>query len=312
MSPQFLFLGTEHRSRLRLDERLACRKTTSSWPRGSPISSGAACPTRSSIAWPPRDRFVAEDNLRVQVKRMLRDPRSRALAENFAGQWLQTRKLKEFTPDPILFPEFDEPLRTAMLAETELFFESIRDKDRSVLEFLDADYTFVNERLARHYGIPGVKGDGFRRVSLAGTPRGGVLTQASVLAATSNPTRTSPVKRGKWILENILGAPPAPPPSGVEALKEGQGEATRAHFDSGWNGTGPTRLALHATAAWTRSGSDWRTSTPSAAGDCTKEGNRLIRRASCRAVGRFTGPAELKAALRRAGMRFAGASPRRC
>jgi Protein of unknown function (DUF1592)/Protein of unknown function (DUF1588)/Protein of unknown function (DUF1585)/Protein of unknown function (DUF1587)/Protein of unknown function (DUF1595) len=159
--------------------------------------------------------------LRAQVTRMLRDRKSRALAENFASQWLQTRKLKEFTPDPTLFPDFDEPLRVAMREEMLLFFESIRDEDRSVLQLLDADYTFVNERLARHYGISGVQGDGFRRVSVAGTPRGGLLTQASVLAATSNPTRTSPVKRGKWILENILGAPPAPPPSGVEALKEG-------------------------------------------------------------------------------------------
>ena len=126
-----------------------------------------------------------------------------------------------------------------MLTETELFFESIREEDRSVLEFLDADYTFVNERLARHYGISGVTGDGFRRVSLAGTPRGGVLTQASVLAATSNPNRTSPVKRGKWILENILGAPPAPPPSGVEALKEGE---DRAH-----SGTLRQRMERHRT-----------------------------------------------------------------
>jgi hypothetical protein len=151
---------------------------------------------------------------------MIVDPRAVALAENFVGQWLQTRKLKEFTPDPRLFPEFDEPLRSAMLEETLLFSKSIVDEDRSVLEFLDADYTFLNERMARHYGIPGVVGDAFRRVSLEGTQRGGVLTQASVLAGTSNPTRTSPVKRGKWILENVLGTPPAPPPSGVEALKE--------------------------------------------------------------------------------------------
>jgi hypothetical protein len=154
---------------------------------------------------------------------MLRDPRSRALAENFAAQWLQTRKLKDFTPDPVLFPDFDESLLSSMLVETELFCKSIQDEDRSVLEFLDADYTFVNERLARHYGIAGITGDQFRRVSLAGTPRGGVITQASVLSVTSNPTRTSPVKRGKWILENILGSPPSPPPSGVEALKEEKG-----------------------------------------------------------------------------------------
>jgi hypothetical protein len=160
------------------------------------------------------------ENLQAQVARMLRDPRGRALSENFASQWLQTRKLEAFVPDPVLFPGFDESLRSAMLEETRLFCASICEEDRSVLEFLDADYTFVNERLARHYGIPGIVGDAFRRVSLAGTPRGGVLTQASILAATSNPTRTSPVKRGKWILENLLGTPPSPPPSGVEALKE--------------------------------------------------------------------------------------------
>ena len=164
------------------------------------------------------------ENLRAQVLRMLRDRKARALAENFASQWLQTRKLDEFTPDRNLFPGFDESLRSAMLEETRLFFATIQDEDRDVLEFLDADYTFVNDRLARHYGIPGIVGERFRRVSLSGTARGGVLTMASVLAATSNPTRTSPVKRGKWILENILGAPPSPPPSGVEALKEGRGE----------------------------------------------------------------------------------------
>jgi hypothetical protein len=178
-------------------------------------------------------------NLETQVKRMLGDRRSHALAESFWGQWLQTRNLAEFAPDPVLFPEFDEPLRAAMLRETELFCASIQDEDRSLLEFLDADYTFVNERLARHYGIPGVEGEGFRRVSLAGTPRRGVLTQASVLAVTSNPTRTSPVKRGRWILENILGAPPSPPPSGVEALQEGKG--------AGPSGTLRDRMERHRT-----------------------------------------------------------------
>ena len=183
-----------------------------------------------------------------------------------------------------------------------------------MLEFLDADYTFVNERLARHYGIAGVTGDWFRRVSLAGTPRGGVLTQASVLAATSNPNRTSPVKRGKWILENILGAPPSPPPSGVEALKEGKRPRhMRAHFDSGWNSTGPTRPVPLATAAWTRSVSDWKTSTPSAAG-ATNEGGQPIDSSGRLPGGRaFQGPAELKAALlARAAMRSRAASPRRC
>jgi len=165
------------------------------------------------------------DVLESQTRRMLQDRRSRALADQFAGQWLQTRKLATFTPDPKLFPEFDPSLKRAMAREAELFFASIVEEDRSVLDFLKADYTFVNERLARHYGINGVDGDGFRRVSLEGTSRGGVITMASVLTGTSNPSRTSPVKRGRWILENILGAPPAPPPAGVEALKDGAGLA---------------------------------------------------------------------------------------
>ncbi|HWG42349.1 MAG TPA: DUF1592 domain-containing protein [Gemmataceae bacterium] len=158
--------------------------------------------------------------LEKQVRRMLKDPRSRALVDNFAGQWLQLRTLKEFKPDPDLFPTFDEKLRAAMLRETEQFFENIIHEDRSILDFIDSDYTFVNERLAKHYGLSGVKGEQFRRVSLTGTPRGGILTQAAVLSVTSNPTRTSLVKRGKWILDNILGTPPPPPPPGVEELKD--------------------------------------------------------------------------------------------
>jgi hypothetical protein len=155
-----------------------------------------------------------------QVRRMLRDPKAKALVENFAGQWLQLRNLKTAMPDPGLFPAFDETLRRAMLRETELFFETIVKEDRSILDFLDADFTFLNERLARHYGISGVRGDRFRRVSLTGDQRGGVLTQASILTITSNPTRTSPVKRGKWILENILGTPPPPPPPEAGELSE--------------------------------------------------------------------------------------------
>jgi hypothetical protein len=160
--------------------------------------------------------------LSAQVRRMLRDPKLRALAENFASQWLQTRALRDIAPDPDRFPAFDEALRSAMLQESECFFDAIVRGDRSILEFLDADYTFVNERLANHYGFAGVHGDAFRRVSLAGTPRGGVLTQAGVLTIASNPTRTSPVKRGKWILENILGAPPPPPPAGAGDLRDDQ------------------------------------------------------------------------------------------
>ncbi len=157
-------------------------------------------------------------NLEAQVRRMLKDPRADALVENFALQWLQLRNLKTVAPDPKLFPEFDDNLRAAMFKETELFFGAVMREDRSILDLIDADFTFVNGRLARHYGIPGVYGDEFRRVSLKGGVRGGLLTQASVLTVTSNPTRTSPVKRGKWVLEQILGKPPPPPPPNVPEL----------------------------------------------------------------------------------------------
>jgi hypothetical protein len=168
------------------------------------------------------ERKALRKNLDQQIKRMLKDPKSKALVDNFAGQWLQIRNLKLVTPDPWQFPEFDDELRAAMQRETELFFEAILREDRSVLEFLDANYTFVNERLARHYGIPDVKGDQFQRVTLRGNQRGGLLTQAGILTITSNPTRTSPVKRGKWVLENLLGTPPPPPPPDVPDLKEGK------------------------------------------------------------------------------------------
>ena len=163
-------------------------------------------------------RGTLRQNLDVQLRRMLASPKARALVTNFAGQWLEIRNLKFVEPDKKLFPGFDEGLRTAMRDETEAFFEHIMRQDRSVLEFLTADYTFVNERLAKHYGLPGVTGDELRQVSLASTPRRGVLTQASVLTITSNPTRTSPVKRGKWVLEDLLGTPPPPPPPVVPEL----------------------------------------------------------------------------------------------
>ncbi|MBX6315639.1 MAG: DUF1592 domain-containing protein, partial [Isosphaeraceae bacterium] len=156
-----------------------------------------------------RDGSLKDDQvLAAQARRMLKDPKAHALVENFADQWLTIRNLKTFNPDPAQFPSWDESLRSAMQQETELFFEAVMREDRSLLDFLDADFTFLNERLAKHYGIEGVKGDEFRRVALPPeSPRGGVLTMASVLAVTSNPTRTSPVKRGKWILEQLLGTP---------------------------------------------------------------------------------------------------------
>jgi mono/diheme cytochrome c family protein len=159
------------------------------------------------------------ENLTAQVKRMLADPKSSALVENFAGQWLTLRKLAQVSPDAQLFPEFDEDLRAAMQKETELFFEAILREDRSLLDLIDADFTFVNARLARHYGMSGIFGAHFRRVP-APPNRGGLLTQASILTLTSHPTRTSPVKRGKWVLEQLLGTPPPPPPPDVPDLDE--------------------------------------------------------------------------------------------
>jgi len=153
-----------------------------------------------------------------QVERMLDDPKSFAFVSNFAGQWLQIRNLATVRPDPIAFADFDESLRYSMQRETELFFDSIVRENRSILDLLNADYTFLNERLAMHYGIPGVYGSQFRRVALTDLNRGGLLGQGSLLTVTSPPNRTSVVQRGKWILDNLLGEPPPPPPADVPAL----------------------------------------------------------------------------------------------
>jgi len=158
--------------------------------------------------------------LQAQVRRMLADPRARSLVTNFAAEWLSLRVVEGVKPDPIVFPEFDDGLRLAFQRETELLLQNVLLGDRSVLELLNADYTFVNERLARHYGIPDVYGDQFRRVTVTDGIRGGLLGQGSILTATSYPNRTSPVVRGKWILETLLGSAPPPPPPDVPALPE--------------------------------------------------------------------------------------------
>jgi len=156
-----------------------------------------------------------------QVRRMLADARSRALVTNFASQWLHLRNLAAITPDMRLFPDFDDNLRQAMREETEQFVDSVLREDRSALDLLSANYTFVNERLAKHYGIPHIYGSRFRRIAVdPDTHRGGLLRQASILTVTSYATRTSPVLRGKWILDNILGVPPPPPLPDVPALKD--------------------------------------------------------------------------------------------
>ena len=175
--------------------------------------------------------------LEHQVRRMLADPRATTLVDGFAGQWLQVRNVETVYPDPEAFPHFDDNLREALLEETRLFIDSQIRGDRGVPELLSADYTFLNERLARHYGVPNVYGSRFRRVPLNGGDRGGLLGHGSILTVTSYPNRTSPVLRGKWLLENILGTPPAPPPPEVPSLPE-RGE-------SGEHATVRERLEAH-------------------------------------------------------------------
>ena len=158
--------------------------------------------------------------LDAQVKRLISDPKSSALAENFAGQWLEIRSLDAVKPDKVKFPQWGPELKEAMRTETTMFFEAVIRENRPVSDFIDGKYTFLNENLAKHYGIEGVSGPEFRRVELTTDQRGGVLTQASVLTVSSYPSRTSPVLRGKYMLENILGAPPPPPPADVPPLDE--------------------------------------------------------------------------------------------
>jgi len=219
VNPQFLFRiekdpagatpGTPHRLS---DFELASRLSFFLW---------SSIPDDILLDLAARGQLRNPAVMEQQVKRMLADSRSDALVNNFAGQWLYLRNLDATTPDPRLFPDFDENLRQAMRRETELFFASVVREDRPAANLLRADYTFVNERLARHYGIPHIYGSRFRRISLADQPaRGGLLSHASILTVTSYSTRTSPVIRGKWILSNILGTPPAPPPPAVPQLKE--------------------------------------------------------------------------------------------
>ncbi|QDU08407.1 DUF1592 domain-containing protein [Gimesia aquarii] len=175
--------------------------------------------------------------LQVQVKRMLKDPKSEAFIKNFAGQWLNLRNLEDLSPDPRKFRVFNGKLKNDMRRETEEFFAYIMREDRSVIEFINADYTFMNERLAKFYGNDQVKGEAFQKVALDKTKRAGLITQASILTLTSNPGRTSPVKRGKWIMETILGTPPPAPPPNVPELEESAGSKK--------NATLREQLALH-------------------------------------------------------------------
>jgi len=223
VSPHFLFRIEEdpkHPDEVRQlnDFELATRLSYFLW---------SSMPDEELFQLAEQGKLRHSEVLEAQVRRMLKDPKAKALSENFAGQWLQLRNLQTLQPDKGLFPAWDELLRQSMIREAELYFEYIVQNDRSILEFLDSNYTFVNGRLARHYGIPNVQGLDFVRVTLPDNRRGGVITMASTLTVTSNPTRTSPVKRGKWILENILGTPPPPPaPDAPELPPVGQLKGT--------------------------------------------------------------------------------------
>jgi mono/diheme cytochrome c family protein len=216
VNPQFLFRieadppGLAPGSVYRLtDLALASRLSFFLW---------SSIPDDELLGLAERGELTRPGVLERQVRRMLTDPRSRSLVTNFADQWLHLRNLESITPDLRLFPDFDDNLRQAFRRETELRFEEVLREDRSVLDLLKSDHTYLNERLAKHYGIPHVYGSRFRRVEVA--DRGGLLRQGSTLMVTSYATRTSPVIRGKWILENILGTPPPPQPANVPALKD--------------------------------------------------------------------------------------------
>ena len=181
-------------------------------------------PDDALLAAAERGALSDPEGLERQVRRMLADPRSERLARNFFDRWLELHKIRNVAPDPTIFPAFDENLRDALQRETELFLASQLREDRSALDLLQADFTFVNERLARHYGIPDVYGNHFRRVTLPDDRRAGLIGKGSILTLTSYSTRTSVVNRGKWLLERVLGAPPPAPPANVPPLEESGGE----------------------------------------------------------------------------------------
>ena len=215
VSPSFLFRIERDANTLQplvpiSDLELASRLSFFLW---------SSIPDEPLIDLAVRGRLKDPAILEQQVRRMIADPRSREFASNFTGQWLYLRNVASQFPDPFFFPDFTQNLRESLRQETELFFRSVLVEDRSVVELLTADYTFVNEPLARHYRIPGVYGPDFRRVTVTDANRRGLLGQGSVLFVTSYPQRTSPVLRGKWVLENILGTPPPPPPPNVPSLQ---------------------------------------------------------------------------------------------
>ena len=220
-SPHFVFRFEEPPSAARLGQEfdldgsaIASRLSFFLW--GSP-------PDEELMEAARRGELDDDDELERQVRRMLADPRSEALSTRFASQWLRLQDLDKVSPDIYTFPYFDMTLSDAMRRETELFFQNLVSEDRSLLEILTADYTFADERLAAHYGIPDVAGNSFRRVEYPDDSRSGLLGQGSILMLTSMANRTSPVLRGKWVMEVLLDAPPPPPPPDVPALEATEG-----------------------------------------------------------------------------------------
>jgi hypothetical protein len=220
VSPNFLFRvetdppGVTSGAAYRIDDiELASRLSLFLW---------SSIPDDELLGVAERGQLKDPAILERQVKRMLADRRAGTLVSNFINQWLYLRNMESVLPDPAAFPGFDENLRIAFEKETDLFFQSMLREDRSILELLRADYSFLNERLARHYGISGIRGGEFRRVPVTDEARKGLLGKGSVLMVTSYPNRTSPTLRGKWLLENLLGSPPPPPPPNVPSLKEDQ------------------------------------------------------------------------------------------
>ena len=206
--PETLSVGSVYRLN---DLELASRLSFFLW---------SSIPDDELLDMAARGKLSAPGALEQQVRRMLRDPKAHAIVENFGGQWLQLRNLKGKQPNSHEFPDFDDNLRQAMLTEMDLFLSSVLQEDRSVVDLMTADYTFLNERLARHYGIQNVYGSHFRRVTLQNDVRKGLLGKGAILMVTSHPHRTSPVLRGKFILDNVLGTPPPPPPDVVPAFPE--------------------------------------------------------------------------------------------
>jgi len=299
VSPHFLF---------RIERGQAAAATVAGATAATPLSDHELASRLSYFLWSsmPDDELLACADrgtlkqptvLAAQVRRMLKDPKSHALVENFGGQWLELRKLESVKPDRARYPEFDDYLRMSMRRETEMFFDNIVRQDLSVLDFVDGNYSFLNERLAQLYKIPGISGPDFRRVELTGTDRGGVLTQASVLTVSSYATRTSPVLRGKWILENFLNAPPPPPPPDVPNLDEakiGQSASLREQLEQ--HRANPTCASCHSRMDPLGFGLEnfdaigaWR----------VRDGKFAIDAAGTLPDGRsFKGPRELKAILR--------------